>query len=72
MLDRPCSLADSVVLKGPEDPVFGKILPTEHVKLFTASPEATLTFVEGAGHYLNATSPQETEEALLKMVKKYA
>ncbi|KAG7133336.1 3-oxoadipate enol-lactonase 2 like protein [Verticillium longisporum] len=59
-------------LHGPKDPVFGGVVPTEHIKLFTSSPEATLTFVEGAGHYLNATSPRETEEGILKMVKKYA
>jgi hypothetical protein len=47
-------------------------MPTEQIELFTSSPEATLTLVEGAGHYLNATSPQETEEAILKMVRKYA
>lgn len=58
--------------QGPEDPVFGKTVAAEHIKLFTASPEATLTYVEGAGHYLNATSPKETEEAVLKMVKQYA
>lgn len=28
--------------------------------------------VEGGGHYLNATSPKEVEEALFKMIKKYA
>ncbi|KAJ3524260.1 hypothetical protein NM208_g12127 [Fusarium decemcellulare] len=59
-------------LQGPEDPVFGKVVPAEHIKLFTSSPEATLTFVEGGGHYLSATSPKETEEAILKMVNKYA
>ncbi|KAM5347853.1 hypothetical protein ACJ41O_007677 [Fusarium nematophilum] len=59
-------------LQGPEDPVFGKVVPTEHIKLFTSSPEATLTFVDGAGHYLSATSPKETEAAILKMVKAYA
>ncbi|KAF4120645.1 to alpha beta hydrolase [Geosmithia morbida] len=59
-------------LQGPEDPVYGKLVPQEHIKLFTSAPEATLTFVDGAGHYLNATSPKETEAAILKMVKKYA
>ncbi|KAJ4187593.1 hypothetical protein FALCPG4_006926 [Fusarium falciforme] len=59
-------------LQGPEDPVFGKSVPAEHIKLFISSPEATLTFVDGAGHYLSATSPKETEEAILKMVKTYA
>ncbi|KAH6662393.1 hydrolase [Plectosphaerella plurivora] len=59
-------------LHGPEDPVFGKDVAAEHIKLFTASPEAKLTLVEGAGHYLNATSPKETEEAVLEMIKKYA
>ncbi|KAM0432970.1 hypothetical protein ACHAPT_004675 [Fusarium lateritium] len=59
-------------LQGPEDPVFGKNVPAEQIKLFTSSPEATLTFVEGGGHYLSATSPKETEEAILKMVSTYA
>ncbi|CAG9949497.1 unnamed protein product [Clonostachys rosea f. rosea IK726] len=58
-------------LQGPEDPVFGKFIPAEHIKLFTSSPDAKLTFVEEAGHYLNATSPKETEEAILKMVQKH-
>jgi hypothetical protein len=40
--------------------------------MFTTSPEATLTFVDGAGHYLNATSLKETEDAILKMVAKCA
>ncbi|KFY21289.1 hypothetical protein V491_03005 [Pseudogymnoascus sp. VKM F-3775] len=59
-------------LHGPEDPVFSRAIPEEQIKLFTSSPEATLTIVEGAGHYLNATNPKETEEAILKMVGKYA
>ncbi|OBT63966.1 hypothetical protein VE03_05989 [Pseudogymnoascus sp. 23342-1-I1] len=59
-------------LHGPEDPVFGNVVPVEQIKLFTSSQEATLTWVENAGHYLNATSPKETEEAILKMVGKYA
>lgn len=58
--------------QGTEDPVFGVTVPAEHIKLFTSSPEATLTFVEGGGHYLSATSPKEIEEALLKIVAKYA
>ncbi|KAH7126038.1 Alpha/Beta hydrolase protein [Dactylonectria macrodidyma] len=59
-------------LQGSEDPVFGVTVPTEHIKLFTSSPEATLTFVEGGGHYLSATNPKEIEEAILKIVSKYA
>ncbi|KHO00614.1 uncharacterized protein MAM_01392 [Metarhizium album ARSEF 1941] len=59
-------------LQGAEDPVFGNVVPKEHIKLFTNAPEATLTFIEGGGHYLNATSPKEFDEALLKMVKKYS
>jgi pimeloyl-ACP methyl ester carboxylesterase len=58
-------------LHGPEDPVYAKGVASEHIKLFTSASEATVTFVEGAGHYLNATSPVETEEAILKMVSKY-
>ncbi|QUC22483.1 uncharacterized protein UV8b_06724 [Ustilaginoidea virens] len=59
-------------LQGSADPVFGAVVPTEHIKLFTNSPEATLTFVDGGGHYLNATNPKEVDEALLSMIKKYA
>lgn len=58
-------------LQGTQDPVFGVEVPAEQIKLFTASPEATLTLVEGGGHYLNATSPEEVNEAILTMVKKY-
>ncbi|CAG9950823.1 unnamed protein product [Clonostachys rosea f. rosea IK726] len=58
-------------LQGTEDPVYGKIAPTEHIELFTSSPEATVTFVEGAGHCLNATSPEDAEEAILEMIKKH-
>ncbi|KAG6010804.1 hypothetical protein E4U21_004192 [Claviceps maximensis] len=59
-------------LQASEDPVFGSLVPQDHIKLFTAAPEATLTFVEGGGHYLSATSPKEVNEALLGMIKKYA
>ncbi|CVK99464.1 probable alpha/beta hydrolase [Fusarium mangiferae] len=59
-------------LQGTADPVFGTTVPTEHIKLFTSSPEATLDFVEGGGHYLSATNPKEINEAILKMVTKYA
>lgn len=58
--------------QGTADPVFGVNIPGEQIKLFTSAPEATVTLVEGGGHYLNATSPKEVEEALLKMVKTYA
>lgn len=59
-------------LQGKQDPVFPTNIAEEQIKLFTSSPEATLTLVENGGHYLNATSPKETEEAILKMVGKYA
>ncbi|KAM0202976.1 hypothetical protein ACHAPA_000595 [Fusarium lateritium] len=59
-------------LQGTEDHVFGQTVPAEHIKLFTSSPEATLDFVEGGGHYLSATNPKEINEAILKMVNKYA
>lgn len=58
--------------QGVEDPVFGRPVAEEHIKLFTNAPEATLDFVEGGGHYLNATSPKEVDAAILKMVQKYA
>jgi pimeloyl-ACP methyl ester carboxylesterase len=51
--------------------VFPRALPEEHIKLFTNAPEATLEFVDGGGHYLNATSPKEINAAILKMVTKY-
>lgn len=59
-------------LQGDQDPVFPIAIPEQQIKLFTSSSEATLTLVEGGGHYLNATSPKQTEEAILKMVGKYA
>ena len=52
--------------------MFSKTIPEEQIKLFTSSVEATLTLVKGAGHYLNATNPKETEEAILEMVGKYS
>ncbi|KAK3312179.1 putative alpha/beta hydrolase [Apodospora peruviana] len=58
-------------LQGKEDPVFGITVPVEQIKLFRSSPEASLFYIEGGGHYLNATSPKEVELALLKMVRKY-
>jgi microsomal epoxide hydrolase len=50
---------------------FGTTVPKEQIKLFTAAQEPTLEFIEGGGHYLNATNPKEVGEALLKMVTKY-
>lgn len=63
------TLKDANNSEGPEDPVFGKVVPAEQIKMFTSSPDAQLHFIEGAGHYLNATHPKETNEAILKMVK---
>ncbi|KAJ6439735.1 hydrolase [Purpureocillium lavendulum] len=59
-------------LHGAEDPVFGRPAAEDHIKLFTNAPEATLEFVEGGGHYLNATSPKEVNAAITKMLQKYA
>lgn len=59
-------------LQGTQDPVFPPAIPEQQIKLFTSSVEANLTVIENGGHYLNATSPKETEEAILKMVGKYA
>ncbi|KAK3319467.1 Alpha/Beta hydrolase protein [Cercophora scortea] len=58
-------------LHGTADVPFGTTIPAEQIKLFTSSKEATLSFVEGGGHYLNATNPKEVEAALLQMVNKY-
>jgi microsomal epoxide hydrolase len=46
-------------------------VPKEQIELFTSSREATLDFIEGGNHYLNATNPKEVGDALLKMVNKY-
>lgn len=51
---------------------YGTTIPAEQIKLFTSSKEATLDFIEGGGHYLNATNPKEVGDALLKMVKRYS
>lgn len=59
-------------IQGTEDPVFPAKFAAEQIKLFKSSAEATFTVVEGGGHYLNATSPKEIEEAILKMTSKYA
>ncbi|KAB5545511.1 Alpha/Beta hydrolase protein [Coniochaeta sp. 2T2.1] len=61
-----------VWLQGTEDVPFGNTIPPEQIKLFTSSKEATLDFVEGGGHYLNATNPKEVGDALLKMVTRYS
>ncbi|OIW22463.1 alpha/beta-hydrolase [Coniochaeta ligniaria NRRL 30616] len=61
-----------VWLQGTEDVPFGTTIPPEQIKLFTSSKEATLEFIEGGGHYLNATNPKEVGDALLKMVKRYS
>ncbi|KAI6363223.1 hypothetical protein MCOR25_005942 [Pyricularia grisea] len=59
-------------LQGTKDVVFGVELCREHVELFVKAVERDLVFVEGGGHYLNATSPEEVEAAVLRMVAKYA
>lgn len=58
-------------LQGTKDVVYGTELCKEHVELFVNAVEKDLVFVEGGGHYLNATSPAEVETAVLKMVAKY-
>jgi hypothetical protein len=50
--------------------VFPTPVAEEHIKLFTSSVEAKLTLVKGGSHYLNVTSPNEVEEAVLDMIKK--
>jgi hypothetical protein len=57
--------------QGTADVPFGTQIPQEQIKLFTSSKEATLDFIEGGGHYLNATNPKEVGDALLKMVNRY-
>ncbi|TLD18533.1 hypothetical protein PspLS_10257 [Pyricularia sp. CBS 133598] len=57
-------------LQGTRDVVFGVDLCREHVGMFVNAVERDLVFVEGGGHYLNATSPAEVEAAVLRMVGK--
>lgn len=59
-------------LQGTEDTVYGVTIPSDHLKLFTSSKEAKLTFVEGGAHYLSASSPNEVNEALLAMVTQHS
>jgi pimeloyl-ACP methyl ester carboxylesterase len=58
-------------LQGTEDTPFGQSLPAEEIKMFTGSKEATLEIIQGGGHYLNATSPEQVNKRLLEMVNKY-
>ncbi|KAJ9148533.1 Dihydrolipoyllysine-residue acetyltransferase component of acetoin cleaving system [Pleurostoma richardsiae] len=58
-------------LQGTKDVPYGTTIPAEQIKLFTSSKEAKLKFLEGGGHYLNATNPADVEEAMLEMAKKY-
>jgi microsomal epoxide hydrolase len=58
--------------QGTEDVPYGTTIPVEQIKLFTSAKEATLEFIEGGGHYLNATNPKEVGDALLKMVSRYS
>lgn len=72
---HPISFCSRVQLltkkQGTEDAPFGTTIPAEQIKLFTGSQEAKLTIVPGGGHYLNATSPEEVNAAILEMVSKY-
>ncbi|RFU29337.1 hypothetical protein B7463_g7011, partial [Scytalidium lignicola] len=59
-------------LHGSDDPVFSaKTIPHEHIKLFTASKDTKVTILQGGSHYLNATNPNEVNEAVVQMVEKY-
>ncbi len=57
--------------QGLEDTVFPRQIAETHIKYFTSSVDARLTLVEGGGHYLNVTSPNETEHAILDMVRRH-
>ncbi|KAI1402426.1 putative alpha/beta hydrolase [Hypoxylon fuscum] len=57
-------------LQGTADPVFGSTVQGEHIKLFTASPDAKLELLESDAHFLNVSHPKEIEQALLDMVAK--
>ena len=57
--------------QGSEDAVFTHALAEAHIRLFSNAREARLESVDGGGHYLNATSPNEVAAAVLSMVSKY-
>ncbi|KAK3986390.1 alpha/beta-hydrolase [Cladorrhinum sp. PSN332] len=59
-------------LQGTKDAPFGTTVPKEQIELFVGARGKELSFVEGGGHYLNATNPEEVGEAVLRMVGKYA
>lgn len=59
-------------LQGTEDAPYGAQVQYEQIELFTGSKEAKLSIVDGGAHYLNATNPNEVNEAVLAMVSKYA
>ncbi|KAI2463719.1 putative alpha/beta hydrolase [Annulohypoxylon bovei var. microspora] len=54
--------------QGTDDPIYGSIVPQEHIKLFTGSKEAKLDFIQGGVHFLSVSHPKEVEEAILEMV----
>ncbi|PGH03998.1 hypothetical protein AJ79_07231 [Helicocarpus griseus UAMH5409] len=58
-------------LQGSQDVPYQTTVPAEQIKLFTSSKEAKLTIVDGGAHYLNASNPEEVNDALVEMVRKY-
>ncbi|KAI0022131.1 putative alpha/beta hydrolase [Xylariomycetidae sp. FL0641] len=58
-------------LHGTNDTIYGTQVPKEHIELFTNSKDARLQFVEGGTHFLSASNPDEVENAVVEMVKKY-
>lgn len=59
-------------LQGSDDGPYGCRVQHEQIEAFAASKEKKLSIVKGGAHYLNATNPKETNEAILEMVRKYA
>ena len=58
-------------LQGTEDVPYGCQVQHEQIGLFTGSKEKTLSILQGGAHYLNATNPEQVNEAVLQMVKKH-
>ncbi|OTA90870.1 hypothetical protein M434DRAFT_13593 [Hypoxylon sp. CO27-5] len=54
--------------QGTDEPVYGIIVPTEHIKLFTGSSSVKLGFLEGGSHFLTISHPKEVEAAILELV----
>ncbi|KAF2017316.1 alpha/beta-hydrolase [Aaosphaeria arxii CBS 175.79] len=59
-------------LQGTADSVYSVANAEKGIALFTNSPSAQLSLIEGGHHFLNASRPKEVDEHVLKFLKTYA